>query len=462
VNATIGEYGSTGTSDVEWQKVGNSITGRALRPLYGGEMITVRAEFPDDYYTGEHDPYAAWNISAWVVCGGAVLAAFLLWFFLGRDRKVYPTVEFYPPDGMTPAEAGYIIDGDVDNKDVTALLLYWADKGYIRIVEHGHDDFELVKLNELTEGRSYEKNMFGELFKNRESVSVHSLKQTFYTTMTQTKSGVKLWFESAKERRVFTKASETARTFMGLLTMLPVAYVLFMYIYRDTGELFMPLMMALMFGWLLGLPVFLLVNVFEKWRSTPPGKRMARLVIFAIVFLILFAIYVFAVPAIFSAALDFAALAITLASAAATLLMLPLTVIMRSRTEQGSKWFGQLLGFRNFIEKAEKERIEKLVAENPSYFYNVLPYAYVLGVTDAWANKFEGIGVQPPQWYTGYSSTRAFTAIWFASSMSRGMGGFSSAMAMASSMDSMSLPSFTNCSIRGALAKLGGGTSVGW
>ena len=428
VNITMGEY-STDTSGVQWEQEGNAITGYALRPLSGGEVITMRAEFPDDYFTGETDPYAVWNISAWVICAGSVIAAFLLWFFLGRDRRVYPTVEFYPPDGMTPAEAGYIIDGDVDDKDVTALLLYWADRGFIQIVEEGHDDFSLIKLKDIEGGRSYEKHMFNQLFKNREAVSAHSLKQTFYTTMVNTKSGVRLWFESAKARNVFTKASKKARKSMQYLTMLPVAYVLFMYIFRDGGELFFSLIAALLVGWLLSLPVFMLVDVFEKWRSTPPGKRMARLITFAVVFIVLFALYVFFVPLIFTVSMDFAVLSITLASVAATLLMLPLAVVMRKRTEQGTKWFGQLLGFRTFIEKAEKDRIERLVEENPAYFYNVLPYAYVLGVTDIWARKFEGIGVKPPDWYTGYAPGRTFSAIWFASSVSRGMGGFSSAMA---------------------------------
>ncbi len=429
VNVTMGDYGSTSTADVSWEKNGNTLTGRALRPLNGGEMITVRAEFPDDYYTGERDPYAIWNISAFVVSGLCVLIAVLLWFFFGRDRKVYPTVEFYPPDGMTPAEAGFIIDGEVDNKDVTSLLLYWADKGYIQIIEEGPSDFTLAKLKDLEDGRSYEKSMFKALFKNRDTVSNHTLRQTFYTTMTQTKSGVRLWFESAKERNVFTKSSGTARAFMKLLTMLPVAYALFMYIFRDSDDLFLSLVIAGLLCWLLSLPVFLLVDVFEKWRSTPPGRRMSRLILFAIVFMILFALYVFAVPAIFSSTLEFASLYITIASTAATLIMLPLAVVMRKRTEQGAKWFGQLLGFRTFIEKAEKDRIERLVEENPSYFYNVLPYAYVLGVTDAWAHKFEGIGMQQPQWYTGYYPGRAFNTIWFASAVSRGMGGFSSAMA---------------------------------
>ena len=53
----------------------------------------------------------------------------------------------------------------------------------------------------------------------------------------------------------------------------------------------------------------------------------------------------------------------------------------------------------NFLETAEKDKLESLVHDDPSYFYNILPYAYVLGVSDAWIKQFEGIAIAPPEWY---------------------------------------------------------------
>ena len=38
-------------------------------------------------------------------------------------------------------------------------------------------------------------------------------------------------------------------------------------------------------------------------------------------------------------------------------------------------------------------------SDNPEYFYNILPYAYVLGVSDKWMKKFEGITMEAPHWY---------------------------------------------------------------
>ena len=40
-----------------------------------------------------------------------------------------------------------------------------------------------------------------------------------------------------------------------------------------------------------------------------------------------------------------------------------------------------------------------MVNQNPSYFYNILPYTYVLGVSKKWISKFETINLKSPDWY---------------------------------------------------------------
>ena len=72
------------------------------------------------------------------------------------------------------------------------------------------------------------------------------------------------------------------------------------------------------------------------------------------------------------------------------------------RTDYGREILEHIIGFRNFVEVAEKDRLEALLEEDPEYFYNTLPYAHVLGVTKKWANKFEGITMQSPTFYETY------------------------------------------------------------
>ena len=72
---------------------------------------------------------------------------------------------------------------------------------------------------------------------------------------------------------------------------------------------------------------------------------------------------------------------------------------MPKRTQYGNEMLGKLKGFKNFLETAEKEKLEAMVMQDPTYFYNILPYTYVLDVSDKWIKKFETISMQAPSWY---------------------------------------------------------------
>ena len=71
----------------------------------------------------------------------------------------------------------------------------------------------------------------------------------------------------------------------------------------------------------------------------------------------------------------------------------------RRRTKKGRELYGKILGFKRFLETAEKDKLEALVSQTPEYFYNILPYTYVLGISKKWIKKFETIAIQKPEWY---------------------------------------------------------------
>jgi len=96
----------------------------------------------------------------------------------------------------------------------------------------------------------------------------------------------------------------------------------------------------------------------------------------------------------------------------ASLLLLALHGRMPRRTAQGTAALRRTLGFRQFIETAETRRAE--FAEQANLFYEYLPYAVVFGCVDKWAKAFEGLALQPPDWY---ASSSTFNALYFANAM---------------------------------------------
>ena len=98
----------------------------------------------------------------------AGIVGILIWISMGKKKESFPTVEFYPPQGTTSADVGFLIDGRVDPFDITSLIIYWADKGYLSIGEYNtksylaQKSFLLTKLREMDdEAKPYErKNVF--------------------------------------------------------------------------------------------------------------------------------------------------------------------------------------------------------------------------------------------------------------------------------------------------------------
>ena len=72
--------------------------------------------------------------------------------------------------------------------------------------------------------------------------------------------------------------------------------------------------------------------------------------------------------------------------------------LMPKRTKFGTEMFGKIKGFQRFLENAKKEELEDIVKKEPTYFYDVLPYAYVLGMSNKLIKQFESITMEKPAW----------------------------------------------------------------
>lgn len=118
------------------------------------------------------------------------------------------------------------------------------------------------------------------------------------------------------------------------------------------------------------------------------------------------------------------------------IIVLVFSKIMPSRTDKGVETREYLLGLKEYIKLAEKDRIAYLQSpkgvekkavdpKDPKQviklFEDLLPYAMLFGLEKEWAEQFSDLYTQPPGWYSGNMNT--FNAIYLANAMS----GFNSA-----------------------------------
>lgn len=84
---------------------------------------------------------------------------------------------------------------------------------------------------------------------------------------------------------------------------------------------------------------------------------------------------------------------------------------MPKRTVKGAEALWHAKGFKLFLEKAEKHRIQW--QEKQHIFEQYLPYAMAFGVAEKWSKTFAGIQQAPPNWYHGtYGSNFNTLLLW--------------------------------------------------
>ncbi len=101
--------------------------------------------------------------------------------------------------------------------------------------------------------------------------------------------------------------------------------------------------------------------------------------------------------------------------------------IMPRRTKAGAELARRALGFRQYMEVAEKDR--QRFAEKEHIFAEYLPFAIVFGCVDQWAKAFAGIDLKEvtSSWYSGNLAT--FSAIQLSRDLSSFSGQLSTAIA---------------------------------
>lgn len=427
VNFYSGGYGDKNESLISYDIRGNSIYGTLNQKIARQNGATLRVELPDGYFKSQKtDSFSI--MLMWIFIIGTPLLVILLWLFFGRDEVLTKPVTVMPPKGMTPADIGYIVDETVESRDMLSLLFYWADKGYITIEEGSKKDFILHKLAPLPDNSpEYEHTIFDRLFRKGDVVATSSLEGQFFQTLNTAKEQVKNQFTLRESTRLYTKKSKAFETLSIILSIIPILVVSWIAYAVNVLNAF-PIILVGVVSFILLLLYSVFAFNIRKWNSTKKGSRTTgmavtvSLILLLCGLLFLFARVLLKVETTGQAVSFYLDATLPMGLAIiGSLISAFFASIMRQRTKNMNAWYSEILGLKDFIEYAEKDRLEMMISENPKYFFNILPYAYVLGVSDKWAKKFENIAVTAPDWYQSTGGYSTFNTFVFMNSMNHSL-----------------------------------------
>lgn len=457
-----GVKGSVGSEHVVYEADGRTIVGAYEGILDPGEALTVRCELPEGYFTGGS---STWDFPGWIYIVFIlpvvfVVIAGILWHKYGRDDKVVETVEFYPPEGFNSMEVGFLYKGSVDDMDVLSLLIELANKGYIALEEieetglfKKKKSFKITKIREYDGNNINEKLFFQGLFapkmaamsfkdmltgqppryeESMNTVTASDLQYRFYKTISQIKSNVN---SSENKDKIFESGLNGKRAI--IILMIVFAFIgITIPPLMDMEQMIFLMIFAVVFP---GIGFAVLMSMVFSGPQTiyvngKPKKSSWGTKLFGLIWGGIFggAPWVFLVlPNLLDEPFYFIGYMLGIACITG---MFFFNKYMPKRTPYGNQMLGKIMGFKNYLETAEKARLETMVAQDPEYFYRILPYTYVLGVSDKWISKFETILIQRPDWY--YSPVGdSFSPAAFGDFMNQTMSTAQSTMASSPSSD---------------------------
>ena len=358
--AFTGTYGSTQhevTSSVD----GASVTFETTNPL------PIRGGMTADVYipNGIIERPGALTRLIWFLESNPIIflpfvtlaVMFTLWYYKGRDpdagRSVAPMYE--PPPGMTPAEAGALMDDSVDPRDITCTLVDLAVRGFVKIEEvsdttllvfHRKDYvFHLLKdRSQWSDLAPFERVMLENVFSGGTQTRLSSLKNRFYTAIPVIRQDI---MSALRKKGMYLLDPDSANAYSiggALLSVAPFALAQF------TG--------------------------YKNVLSSIP------LAIFA--------------------------------GAISALIWWLFARQMSACTVKGAQTRVHVLGLQEFMTRVDTDRLKRMP---PDTFEKFLPFAMALGVEHNWAQAFAGIVQNPPAWYASPGGYSTFNPIFFSSSM---------------------------------------------
>lgn len=416
-----GVWGATNQNgDASWDAVKGTFSVTTRERLAPHEGMTVEVSFPAGAIAGTAHPpagsmfaHALARLWAWPVMILGLWLAWRHWSHIGRDPETGPVaVRYKPPKNLDAAEAGLLLDQSLDDADMAGSVVELARDGFIKI-EHPEKDGILQKLT--GENRptlvslmpeaswmslpAYKQNLLRSLFS-------YGSRYTPGGTESETIVEVRtMWLDRAKdcirneavEHRLFPeKPKEVRKSYLIRVALVSIPLLLL-------AAWLSPLLqdarmdMAGLMGPMIAFPFIFIrgILLFRNKRSRQGLAVIGGLIALAFFFLPFMQMFNFGFPDVMDLLAD--PLMPTL------MLILGLSLFawqMPRRTQIGARVLRELLGFREFMQRAEAPRLRFLLKEDPQYFEKTLPYAVLFGLVEKWAASFEHLAPMPI-WYEG-------------------------------------------------------------
>lgn len=404
-----GKLGDTSNNLVSFSVDGNTIKGGTTKKLSPKTGITILLPLENGYFT-EPKIFNGFTSIAIILGTLAMLLAIKSSIFYRKKKMVakensVKVIGFYPPKSFNPIDLAYIAypRKNLTTEELTSIIFYYANKGLVEI-HNINGEFELKRARKVKREdfqNKYEYDFFINLFnlsKNNNGV----VKATDFKSSSM--SFMELFISQSKSENMFKKDYIENLSFKLLLAVLPLGLgvlSLFTYSYSVSYSVEFSILYTIVIGILSIIIIFPLSLIFKKI------SYILNIILSSLIlgFLMYISFNLGIVSESLIGSIPLVTIYIGIAFSFCISQEIPYIYI---HTQKGAKIHGEVEGYKEFIKTAKIQELEMLIKENPNYYYDILPYAICLKVTNTFEDKFKDLKYKNPTWYYGSSPSDIF------------------------------------------------------
>ncbi len=289
------------------------------------------------------------------------------WIKVGRDPKYMAIAQYEPPQGISPAFMYYLQNEQVDSKLLSSAILELIMKGYIEVTKTEgfitKTQLELKKTD--TDDLPFEeREILRILFSGSHTLT---LSQSAAPQFQRLNKAISQAFKKNAKQYIISNSSYLLKAVILTLLLGVVPFALL----KNPPMIFINLHFSVFF-----LTFTMLIN------------KISSKLIFGTIFTLFYGM--FWIATVFQSSID-----ALLCQVMFLVSMWGLTfyaTLIRNVTPQGQALFESVNGFKKYMKTAEVNRVAASdPIETERIFCNYLPFAFALGLSNQWIEKFSKV-----------------------------------------------------------------------
>lgn len=361
---------------------GSTITGTVDSQLKDRETLFLTLQAPEGMFPKSRAAGGSLVFDAWAM---GICAALALAYWLATLSRFpsWPTYRSTAPDGICAGMVGSYLTRKP--ADLTMMVIHWAQLGYL--IMHLDDNGRVIlhkKMNMGNERSTFEQRCFRNLFGKKQMMDATGYRYA------------RLYDATARSSRRYAAGYRKDSGNPLLLRILSAGVALFAGI--AMGDL-VSTSPAWRIIWMI------LMGTLTTAASWQIQKGMLCLrhpdktdLYYGLVFLVA----VLGAGLVIKNALPYAAIGVSWSVFAGIL-----SAWGGKRSENGLRTYSDLTGLRRYMKKVTKAELSRILRSNPDYYYELIPFAYAMGVDKSFSRRFESLRIPACTWLvTGMAAPR--------------------------------------------------------